>query len=87
MSFEDVDFSKVLRLYLAVEVEHEGEVAQMSLEWYELNSQKVKLVDYVLVFDSTPHGSKELDKKSFRYKSKDELIEAANLAVKYFDIK
>ncbi len=79
----DIDLAKVLRLYPAVEVNYEGEIAEMSLEWYELNSSKVKLVDYVLVFDFTKHGSKELDKKRFRFKSKDELIVAINEVAKY----
>ena len=49
----EIDLSKLTRLYPAAIVEMQGEVAEMSLEWMEMNEGKVKLNGYVLVFDFT----------------------------------
>jgi len=52
----DLDLSKITRLYPAVVVDMQGEVAEMSLEWMEMNAEvvrsgKIKIVHFVLVFD------------------------------------
>lgn len=72
----EIDLSKITRLYPAAVIEMYGEVAEMSLEWIEDNQEKVKLLHYVLVFDFTPTGSENRDKKSLIFTTKDELVKA-----------
>ena len=45
----ELDLSKTTRLYPAVTVDVHGEIAQVSLEWAELNSDKVKLSSFFLI--------------------------------------
>ena len=71
----DIDLSKITRLYPAAVIDMYGEIAEMSLEWMEMNEAKVKLVNYVLVFDFTPHGSEERVRTILEFESRDELIE------------
>lgn len=80
----DIDLSKVIRLYPAAVIESDGDVAQMSLEWTELNEDKIKILSYVLVFDFTQSSQKERDKKELHFASKDELIEAINEVAQFF---
>lgn len=80
----DIDLSKVIRLYPAAVIESDGDVAQMSLEWTELNKDKVKVLSFVLVFDYTQPSQKERDKKELHFASKDELIEAINEVAQFF---
>ncbi|WP_373070459.1 hypothetical protein [Sulfurimonas sp.] len=71
----ELDLSKLTRLYPASVVELNGDVAEMSLEWTELNEDKVKVLNYVLVFDFTPQGQEEKIKTTLVFNTKDELIE------------
>ena len=71
----DIDLSKLTRLYPAAVVEIQGEVAEMSLEWMDMNEGKVTLKEYVLVFDFTLIGEENKNKKTLIFKTKDELIE------------
>ena len=71
----DIDLSEIVRLYPASVIDMYGEIAEMSLEWMEMNEGKVKLVNYVLVFDSTPHGEEEKIRTVLKFDSRDELIE------------
>ncbi len=43
----DVELSKLTRLYPAVVVDMQGEIAEMSLEWMDLYGDKIKLVHKV----------------------------------------
>lgn len=70
----DLDLSKVTRLYPAVVVDMQGEVAEMSLEWEELYGDKVKIVHYVLVFDFTPLNEDVKDRTVLVYETREELI-------------
>ncbi len=70
----DVDLSKLTRLYPAAVVELGGDVAEMSLEWTDMNADKVRVLNYVLVFDFTPIGDEEKVKTTLRFSSKDDLI-------------
>jgi len=47
----------------------------MSLEWMQNNGEKVKLIEYVLVFDFTPSGSEERIKKVLSFATKEQLLE------------
>ncbi|MCW9026784.1 MAG: hypothetical protein OQJ77_05660 [Thiovulaceae bacterium] len=70
----DVDLSKLTRLYPASVVELNGDVAEMSLEWTDLNEDKVKVLRYILVFDFTPLNQEEKIKTTLSFNTKDELI-------------
>jgi hypothetical protein len=70
----DVDLSKLTRLYAAALIEAGGEQAEMSLEWMEMSGEKVKLIEYVLVFDFTPPGADERVKTILRFETKEALL-------------
>jgi hypothetical protein len=80
----DIDLTKLTRLYPAAVVEMQGEVAEMSLEWIEMNEDKVNLKEYVLVFDFTPLKEEVKDKKNLHFKTKDELIQTMTEVAKLF---
>jgi len=79
----DLDLSKITRLYPAVVVDMQGEVAEMSLEWEELYGDKVKIVHYVLVFDFTPPHEDVRDRTVLIFDSKEALIAEINEVAKY----
>lgn len=81
----DIDLSKITRLYPAAVINMYGEVAEMSLEWMEDNEDKVKLVHYVLVFDSTPHGSEERVRTVLTFDKKEKLYECMTEVSQFFD--
>lgn len=70
----ELDLSKLKRLYPAAVVELDGDVAEMSLEWTDMNQDKVKIINYVLVFDFTPVDSEEKVKTTLLFKEKEELL-------------
>jgi len=80
----DLDLSKITRLYPAAVVDMYGEVAEMSLEWIEVNEDKVKFVHYVLVFDFTMPGEDEKNKTTLIFKTKDELIATMAEVAQFF---
>jgi hypothetical protein len=69
-----LNLSKLTRLYPAVVVDLQGEIAQMSLEWVDMYADKVKVLSYVLVFDFTPQGSEVKDKVNLDFATKEELL-------------
>jgi len=81
----DLDLSKVTRLYPAVVVDMQGEVAEMSLEWEELYGDKVKIVHYVLVFDFTPLHEDVKDRTTLTFTTKEALIAEIQEVAKYLD--
>ena len=83
----DIDLSKLTRLYPAAVVEMQGEVAEMSLEWMEMNEGKVNLNGYVLVFDFTPLNEEAKDKIVLNFETRDELIKEMQEVAKLFDSK
>ena len=83
-SIGDIDLSKVTRLYPAGIVNINGETAEMSLEWCEMNSDKVNITHYVLVFDFTAPKEEVRDKKELVFKTRDELIETMSEVAKFF---
>ncbi len=80
----DLDLSKITRLYPAVVVDLNGEVAEMSLEWAELYGDKVKLNSYVLVFDFTPANEEKKNRTILEFKTKDELMSAMQEVSQFF---
>ena len=71
----DLDLSKITRLYPAAIVDVHGESAQVSLEWAEINGEKVKLSSYVLVFDFDPLGEMVKNRIELSFVTKEELLE------------
>jgi hypothetical protein len=80
----NIDLSKVTRLYPAAVVDAHGEVAEMSLEWADMNGEKVKITAFVLVFDFTPLQEQLRDKKELRFETKEELIETMQEVAQFF---
>lgn len=81
----DLDLSKLTRLYPAVVVDMQGEIAEMSLEWIELYADKVKIVNYILVFDFTPINSEQRERVVFEFESKEALIQRMSEVAKFFE--
>ena len=80
----DISLEKLTRLYGAVVIDMQGEVAEMSLEWFDLYGDKVKLLDYVLVFDYTPPGEDVKDRKVLKHETKEELIATMSEVAAFF---
>jgi len=80
----DIDLSELTRLYPAAFIEVDSQTAEMSLEWTDMNIDKVKLLHYVLVFDFTPIGSDIKDKKVLKFQTKDELIQTMQEVAQFF---
>lgn len=81
----EVDLTKLSRLYPAVVVDMQGEVAEMSLEWADLYGDKVKLLRYVLVFDFTKPGEDEKVRTVLEFETKDELIATMQEVAQFFE--
>jgi len=86
----DLDLSKITRLYPAVVVDLQGEVAEMSLEWIDMNEEvvnsgKVKIVHYVLVFDFTPLNEDVKERTTLVFETKDALMDEIQVVAKFFD--
>ena len=81
----DLDLDKITRLYPAVVVEMQGEMAEMSLEWMEMNEGKVNIVHYVLVFDFTPLNEDVKDRTTLVFETKDELVSEMQVVGGLFD--
>ena len=80
----DIDLSKLTRLYPAAVVDVNGETAEMSLEWIDMNGDKVNVTSYVLVFDFTPPKEEVRDKKELHFETKDELIQTMTEVARFF---
>ncbi len=80
----DIDLSKITRLYPAGIVEVNGEIAEMSLEWCEMNWSKVNITSFVLIFDFTPPKEQVRDKKELHFETRDELIETMTEVAQFF---
>lgn len=80
----DIDLSKLTRLYPAAVVDLNGEVAQMSLEWADMNKEKVKIISYVLVFDFTALNEQIREKQELHFSKKEELFLAMQEVAQFF---
>jgi len=81
----DLDLNKATRLYPAVVVDMQGEVAEMSLEWEELYGDRVKILHYVLVFDFTPLNEDVKDRTILKFETKEALIAEIQEVAKYLN--
>lgn len=80
----DIDLSKITRLYPAAIVNMYGERAEMSLEWVEMNEDKVNVESFVLVFDFTPLNEDVKERIVLSYASRDELVETMQEVAQFF---
>lgn len=80
----EISLDNITRLYAAVVIDMQGEIAEMSLEWFDLYGDKVKLLEFVLVFDYTPAGEDVKDRKVLKFETKDELIATMSEVAKFF---
>ncbi len=80
----DIDLSRVTRLYPAAVVNMYGEVAQMSLEWADMNHDKVKIESYVLIFDFDPLDEEVKNRLELGFDTKDELIKTMQEVAQFF---
>ena len=69
-----LDLSKLKNVYPASVVEYNGDISEMSLEWTEINEDKVKILKYILVFDFISKDDKNI-KETINFNTKDELIQ------------
>ena len=81
----EIDLSRVKMLYPAGIVNVDGEIAEMSLEWCDMNAYKVNITSYVLVFSFSEAQVEVKDKKILTFKTKDELIVCMTEVAKFFD--
>ncbi len=81
----DIDLTNLVRLYPAVVVDMQGEIAEMSLEWIDIYGDKVKTVHYVLVFDKTKTGDEEKDRVVLTFDTKEELVQEMQEVAKLFN--
>lgn len=80
----DLDLSKVTRLYPAAVVDMHGEVAQMSLEWADMNGGKVKIKSFVLVFDFDALTEDVQNRVEINFDTKEELIQTMTEVAQFF---
>ncbi len=80
----NIDLNNLTRLYPAGIVEFDGETAEMSLEWCEMNEGKVKINEFVLVFDFTPVHVEKKQKKVLHFATKDELMQTMTEVAQFF---
>ena len=79
----EIDLEKVTRLYPAGVVNIDGEVAEMSLQWCEMNEDKVNITHYVLVFDFTLANEKIRNKKELKFDTLNELMQTMKEVSKF----
>jgi len=82
---KEIDLTKVKRLYPAALIELDGEMAEMSLEWIEMNEDKVHLHNYILVFDFTLPDEEQITKTVLKFQTKDELIKIMTEVAQFFN--
>jgi len=81
----EIDLSKLTRLYPAGIVDVDGEIAEMSLEWCEMNEDKVDITSYVLVFDFTAPSEEVRDKKTLVFDTREDLITVMTEVSQFFN--
>ena len=74
----EIDLTKVTRLYPAALISASGESASVSLEWADSKKDKVILECYVLICDFDPVGDVPVNRIELRFGTKEELFGAMN---------
>ncbi len=80
----DIDLDKITRLYPAGVVDAHGDIAEMSLEWCDMSGDKVKITEYILVFDFTPANAEVKERKVLHFTTKDELMKTMAEVAQFF---
>jgi len=71
---QEIDLSKITRLYPAALISAGGESASVSLEWAELKAEQITLEAYILICDFDPVGEVPLNRIELRFETKEELF-------------
>jgi hypothetical protein len=71
---EQIDLTKITRLYPAALIHAGGESASVSLEWAELKAEQITLEAYLLICDFDPVGEIPTNRIELRYTTKEELF-------------
>lgn len=71
---QEIDLSKITRLYPAALISAGGESASVSLEWAELKAEQITLEAYVLICDFDSVGEVPLNRIELRFETKEELF-------------
>lgn len=71
---QEIDLSKITRLYPAALISAGGESASVSLEWAELKAEQITLEAYVLICDFDSVGEVPLNRVELRFETKEELF-------------
>lgn len=82
---EEIDLSRVTRLYPAALIHAGGESASVSLEWADLKKEIVTLECYVLICDFDPIGEAPTSRVELRFQSKEELFAAMEDIAKIYN--
>ena len=83
---KQIDLTQITRLYPAATVAVQGELAQVSLEWANMEKKQVVPINsYVLIFDIDPLGEVPNNRIELTYESEAELIEAMKEVAQYFE--
>jgi len=72
---KEIELSRVFRIYPAVLIEYQNEQTEMSLEWIEQNSEKVKIITFLLVFDYDKNRTEQI---KIEFENQKDLIQAIN---------
>jgi len=72
---KEIDISRVFRIYPAVLIEYQNEQTEMSLEWIEQNSEKVKVITFLLVFDYDKNRTEQV---KIEFENQKDVIKAIN---------
>ena len=80
-----IDLDQVKMLYPAGIVNVDGEIAEMSLEWCDMNEHRVEITSYVLVFSFSEASAEVKEKKILSFTNKEELIVCMTEVAELFD--
>lgn len=69
---QNIDILKIVKIYPAVFIKYESETTEMSLEWVELNFEKVQVISYNLNINY------EESQIKIEFQSREDLILAIN---------
>ncbi|NOQ30738.1 MAG: hypothetical protein GQ570_06415 [Helicobacteraceae bacterium] len=84
---QEIDLSKITRVFPSAIVIDEGDRVQVSLEWIEEKKDKVKLECYSLVFDFDLVGEEIRNRVEVDFETKDELISAMQEVANLYEAK
>lgn len=81
----EIDLTRITRLYPAALIRAGGESASVSLEWADLKKEIVTLECYVLICDFDPIGEVPINRVELRFQTKEELFAAMEEIAKIYN--